>query len=299
MKNSKLAEIFKGKEDKYPHELEKQFERVLSKIADMWGTSQLEEYFTELLVDKRGGRQGFPKEVATEIFHLSNFYQAELERSKGSDIWGSQKIKDELEQKGFKYNVQGFHKSIESNDRASVLLFIKSGMDINIRGDGGWTPLMVACFNGSEEIAFLLIDHGAKVDARDNNGYMPIHWAAFNGYTKVIELLIAKGADANAANNYGWTPLLQAAARGHDKTAELLLAKGAHVNASDNTGWTPLHKAAANGHIAVTKVLLAVGADVNAKYEDGTTAFMMASKKGYKEVTNLLLDAKAKVSPNE
>jgi hypothetical protein len=74
--NKKMLEMLQGDEHIYPHELEKLYLRVMIKIIDLWYTPQAEEYFLDLMVDKRGGRRGFPPKVAAEIFHLSQVHGA-------------------------------------------------------------------------------------------------------------------------------------------------------------------------------------------------------------------------------
>ena len=61
--------------DLYPARTEEKFPRIVEKIAVLWGSPQLSKYFTELLFDDRGGRKGFPPEIMTELFRLSNFYE--------------------------------------------------------------------------------------------------------------------------------------------------------------------------------------------------------------------------------
>ena len=59
----------------YPERTEEKFPRIVEKIAVLWGTPQLAKYFTELLFDDRGGREGFPPDIMTELFRLSNFHE--------------------------------------------------------------------------------------------------------------------------------------------------------------------------------------------------------------------------------
>lgn len=50
--------------------LERQFKRIADKIAESWPTPACARYVDSLLVDSRGGRQGFPPEVISELFLL-------------------------------------------------------------------------------------------------------------------------------------------------------------------------------------------------------------------------------------
>lgn len=63
-----------GGVDPYPSVLETQFPRILDKITMMWGFQELNEYFSTLLLDDSGGRQGFPPEAWDEIHVLSSLH---------------------------------------------------------------------------------------------------------------------------------------------------------------------------------------------------------------------------------
>lgn len=47
----------------------------MNRIALLWDSPKLaERYFDELLIDDRGGRQGFPLNVLSELFSLKEHY---------------------------------------------------------------------------------------------------------------------------------------------------------------------------------------------------------------------------------
>ncbi|MDD5329164.1 MAG: ankyrin repeat domain-containing protein [Sulfuricella sp.] len=288
-KNPKLAAILKSMPEKYPFELERKFARIVSRIAELWDTPEIDDYFSELMVDSRGGqRQGFPPEIAQEIMALCMAH-GELKQAAeacGEDPWGVDRdeARKQLDEMGIGFQAQYFIATLERGDQVASELFIKGGIDINHVGENGWTPLMIASFNGNESIAKLLIEKGADIHARDNAGYSPIHWAAFNNFAEVTAILLRRGVNPNSANRYGWTPLLQAAARGHVAVVEMLLAKSAHANQCDEEGWTPLHKATANGHLAIAKLLLQAGADMRAAHRSGVTPLSLAREKKHSAI---------------
>jgi hypothetical protein len=54
--------------DKYP--------RIANRFAQLWKQPrQCDKYFESLLVDERGGRQGFPQSIALELVTLKIHYQ--------------------------------------------------------------------------------------------------------------------------------------------------------------------------------------------------------------------------------
>ena len=145
----KLMVHLRGFENNYPYRLEEKFARIVEKIAELWDTSDIDGYFTELLIDSRGNRVGFPPEIAREIFLLSITHDEILKkRREETDVWAdereaAQRAIDELK---MKFLPSHMLKAAESNDPARVMLFIKAGMAVDARDENEWTPLMVAAF---------------------------------------------------------------------------------------------------------------------------------------------------------
>jgi hypothetical protein len=60
-----------------PHALCEFYPRVANFVAAMWGDMEsLRAYFDELLVDRRGGRKGFPREVFNNLRVLRDYHAA-------------------------------------------------------------------------------------------------------------------------------------------------------------------------------------------------------------------------------
>jgi erythromycin esterase len=149
-------------------------------------------------------------------------------------------------------------------------------------------PIHQAAQEGDLDKVRVFIAQGTDVNVKNNGGETPLYVAAIFGHKKMVELLIAKGADVNVSNNWGWTPLLTAASRGHRDIVELLLTKGANVNAKRVAGWTPLHQATVGGYIDVVELLIRSGADVNSKKEDCRTPLDLAKGEGHTKIVELL-----------
>jgi len=72
----------------YPVALEQQFPRILARIVDLWGSVEMDSYFTDLTTTTRHDRQGFPEAVAIELFRLSNLHSMQgLSVGKASSPW--------------------------------------------------------------------------------------------------------------------------------------------------------------------------------------------------------------------
>ncbi len=288
MTHSLFAALFADRPEAYPRALEDRFERILIRIAELWGSPALEAYFEDLMIDKRGGRQGFPQDVAHDIFCLYSTYEALRARGEIHSPWDNENASERLEQG---HTLQDFNKAVETNDVRRMAAIIDGGMPVDLRLSNGWTPLMVATFNSCEEAALLLIERGASATVTDSEDYTPLHWAALNGFTRAVPLLIGHGARVNADNRYGFTPLLQAASRGHVGVARHLIDSGAWVNHQDREGWTPLHKAVSNGHLELALLLLSSGANPGLAHRSGLTAADIARESKFASMRRLFTTA--------
>jgi hypothetical protein len=63
--------------DCYPIALARTFPRIANSLATFWARPDaLMSYLSELLVDRRGGRKGFPLDVLDELHQLRGYYAA-------------------------------------------------------------------------------------------------------------------------------------------------------------------------------------------------------------------------------
>ena len=268
----KIAYLFEGREAQYPKNVEARYPRVFGKIMDNWDTPGADPVFEDLLMDKRGGRQGFPAEVMGEILLLGRIHDRIREireekagRGQPKDPWGQEEVKRGLAREQITYDQQGFFRAIELGNEQAVSLFFRAGINIEIRNPSGWTPLIIAAYNGREKSTTLLLSKDANVDAKDGQGYTALHWAAFKGFLGVTQLLLAGKANVNVQSDMGLTPLHQAAMMGHVRIVDTLIKGGAKLDEANNDGWTPLHQAVADASAEVIKQLVAAGADLNIK----------------------------------
>ena len=121
---------------------------------------------------------------------------------------------------------------------------------------------------------------GMAVDSRDSRGFTPLILAAYNGQFAAVEFLIGHGADPCAVDPRGNSSLMGVAFKGDTKVAARLLAERCDVDAANNSGQTPLMMAALFGRTDVVKLLVAHGADPTLKDPLGNTAAGLARQQG-------------------
>ena len=81
------------------------------------------------------------------------------------------KINQFLRERGGIYS--SIHMAVQGDDIQAVKKFLDDGVDVNLKGDGQWTPLY---YTRSKEVAELLISKGANVHAKSVVGDLPLDW---------------------------------------------------------------------------------------------------------------------------
>lgn len=205
-----------------------------------------------------------------------------------------EKAKSELAKKNIAFDGVSFVKNAELGDVETVKLFLNAGMDPNIKGENGRTPLHAAANFGKKDITEMLIAHKADVNARNDKGTTPLFLAVYNGHKDLIELLISKGAKVNINANDGVSPLMMAVDRGDWKVAELLINNGSEVNEKKLDGSTILHLACSRLDCSfdIVRLLVAKGTLVDSKNNKGKTPVDIAQSAGNKKIADYLKTCK-------
>ncbi len=97
-----------------------------------------------------------------------------------------------------------------TNDVMLAAALIDSGADINQQDDKGYTPLILATYDGSYEVAQLLLKHHADTEKKDRSGRTALMGVAFKGDEKEAQLLLSNGARADAKDAKGLTSMMYA-----------------------------------------------------------------------------------------
>ncbi|XP_043855878.1 2-5A-dependent ribonuclease [Dromiciops gliroides] len=194
--------------------------------------------------------------------------------------------------------------AVKEGDITQVRQLLEKGADVNVRGEGGWTPLHNAVKKVSKDIVQLLLDKGADPHIKKDNGATPFIVAGIVGNVELLQLFLSKGANINEYDNHGFTAFMEAACYGRVKALRFLFENGADVNLGRQTseeqrklgkgGNTALMDAARQGHVEALKILLEeMGADVNARDNMGRNAlihsFLDPKNKNVKAIIRILL----------
>lgn len=184
-------------------------------------------------------------------------------------------------------------------------LLLERGADPGHRDHDGMTPLLLAAYEGHDDVVELLLEAGADVDETagpDGNvsaaaAVTPLLAAAAMGHMKTVSRLLFWGAAVDAIDCEGRTALCLAAARGSIEVVRALLDRGLDENHKDDLGWTPLHAAACEGHRAVCAALTERGsmARVGEMDIEGRTPLILAAQEGHWSTVRLLLDRRSPI----
>lgn len=131
-----------------------------------------------------------------------------------------------------------------------IEIMLECGVDPNLPGRSGITPLMQAAYVGKKTVAELLLEYGADIHRRSEAGYTALIIAAHND-ADTVALLLQKGAKVDDADTRGDTPLHGATEaqlidrKEMRRIVEVLLLHGAR-NMPDKSGLTPIDLARQN-----------------------------------------------------
>jgi uncharacterized protein len=227
--------LFECLGDAYPHHLEERYDRILTRIEELWESPAIDDYFSDLLIDKRGGRQGFPREVLNDILRLREFCESERLRE-------AETREDAIEQlaaMGYSMTNQDFWRAVLAGDKELVDLYVRATFNIHQPDEHGNTPMMAALKRGYTVVALILLKAGADVNAADKLGLTPLLVACGKtsaGFRSVTEALIHKGAYINVRDRLGNTPFLLAVSGDMLDIAELLAERGADMSVVNRRG---------------------------------------------------------------
>ncbi|PQE06277.1 ankyrin repeat protein [Rutstroemia sp. NJR-2017a BBW] len=174
--------------------------------------------------------------------------------------------------------------AISRSFEPSVHLLLERGANIEATDwKNNQTALHYAVENWSLQIIPLLLDRGANIEAKNKDGYTPLVLAFCEQSenkepdTEIFDLLLENRADINARDNHQNTALHLVSLLPNEALVRFLLEKGADVSLTNKTGKTALHHAAwglgeeSEDTLATVKLLIEHGADKTIRDDEGKT----------------------------
>ncbi len=135
-----------------------------------------------------------------------------------------------------------------------VPALVQAGVDTEVTDAKGYTPLVIASYNGQAEATAALLAAGAQVDgAADARGNTALMGVCFKGYTEIAQILLDAGADVNRRNGVGQTALMMAALVNKTAIIDLLLEHGADPAIADAAGNSVHSLAVSQGNAALAE----------------------------------------------
>ncbi len=111
-----------------------------------------------------------------------------------------------------------FLDAIEKLNFQKIYALLDKGVDPDLTGRSGWTPLMIAAYNGRMDLCKALLERKADPNARNQNGTTVLMYAKDaserSGDFSICDLLIKNGADPSLQDEFGMTVLMHAKKNG-------------------------------------------------------------------------------------
>ena len=137
------------------------------------------------------------------------------------------------------------------------------------------------------ELKELMEKNPNSINEQNENGFTPLILACYRGNNDVAKFLIKEVKDIDALSEMG-TALMACSVKGNVEIAKLLLEKGCNPNLTDSSGTTALILATQFKNIKMIEALLKHNADKSKIDNKGKTAFEYAAFSGNEEIINLL-----------
>jgi len=138
-----------------------------------------------------------------------------------------------------------------------------------------------------EKIEVYLDKFPSKLNEPSKEGFTPLILAAYNGNLDYLTLFLKNGADVNYISTMG-TALMAATVKGNFEIAQILLKSNAAIDLTDDKGTTALMYAVQFKNKQLIELLMKYNPNKNLVDSNGKTAFEYAVFSGNKEIIDLL-----------
>jgi ankyrin repeat protein len=175
-----------------------------------------------------------------------------------------------------------FITSVTAGDTAVISVFLKNGVNTELKGPDGKTALMHALALRNNNVVNMLINAGADLSAADPSGKNIMMYAAEGNNPKVLKMLLDKGFDRNIKSDAGKTALDYAIeARAGDCFRMLSQIDKQPIDFFD---------AVSNNNSQRLRDLIRQGVNVNIRDKDGKAGIVIAIEKKFNDILRILLD---------
>jgi ankyrin repeat protein len=178
-------------------------------------------------------------------------------------------------------------------------LLASGQVNVNTRDKYKQSILMHAVYDRHVEIVNLLLQEKAiDVNLKDNEGWTPLMWC---WDIHIFNILLMANADIETTNNAGLNVLMLNVLRGNADIINLILKDGrVNINNKNKYGRTALMYAVREEHVEILKSLLEnENIDINVKDKDGWTALMLAVNRRNVDSCKLLCEKGARVDTHQ
>lgn len=141
------------------------------------------------------------------------------------------------------------------NNAAFVIQYISDGLNIDTVDNRGFSPLILACYNGNKETTHLLVQAGANIELQDQAGNTALIAVCFKGFSDLFDILFTSKINVDKQNFNGATALTFAATFNQVDLVRKLKEKGAKSTIKDRFGKTPLDYALIQDNTEVVNIL--------------------------------------------
>jgi len=102
------------------------------------------------------------------------------------------------------------HTTLPPKDTRIIAALLENGADVNARGRGNNTPLLLALGDDRHDAANLLLSRKPDLSLRNDYGSTTLMEAAYGGDVDLVAFLLGKGVDIDLQNKSGSTALMYA-----------------------------------------------------------------------------------------
>ena len=158
-------------------------------------------------------------------------------------------------------------------------------ISINLNAQSG--VFEIARQGCGEDLLYVLKNDPEAINTKNTAGFSPLIIACYNGNIEVATLLAHKVENIDYASNIG-TALMAAVFKNNIKISKMLLDFRANPNIADINEITALHYAVRFKNVELIKLLVDYGADIELKDNKGFSPWDYANQENNKSILELI-----------